>query len=135
MGKHEQNPELPITCDMLRHMLEAASHGSLSDQLNFKASTTTAFAGFLQCGNFTVLTGWLFDTSIHLMRSCIQFVPSLSSPSHAILTIPSSKTDPFRKGVSIIIASMPGARTCAVATLKSLFEYMQRLPELPRCPG
>src|SRR5882724_3219990 len=109
MGECKQNTKLPITCNMLRNMLEATSHASLSDQLNFEASTMTAFAGFLQCGKFTVLTGQLFDTSIHLMRSCLQFVPSLSSPSHIVLTIPSSKTDPLRKGVPIIIASVPGA--------------------------
>src|SRR5882672_2959203 len=58
-------------------------------------------------------------------------MPSISSPSHIILTVPSSKTDPFRKGVSIAIASAPGARTCAVNVLKNLFKYVPRPPEAP----
>src|SRR5467141_2700703 len=131
MGERERNPKLPITCDVLSRMLEAASHSSLSDKLNFEASTMTAFAGFLRCGEFTVLTGQSFDPSINLTRSCVEFVPSISSPSHVILTIPASKTDPFRKGVSIAIASTPGAWTCAVNALKSLFEYVPWPPEVP----
>src|SRR5882672_11434002 len=46
-------------------------------------------------------------------------------------TVPSSKTDPFRKGVSIAIASVPGAHTCAVNALKNLFEYVPCPPEAP----
>src|SRR5882672_5420381 len=131
MGKHERNPKLPITCNVLGCMLEATSHSSMSDKLNFEASTMTAFVGFLRCGEFTVLTGLSLDPSINLTRSCVEFMPSILSPSHIILTIPSSKTDPFRKGVSIAIASMPGARTCAVNALKSLFEYVPWPPEVP----
>src|SRR5882672_10049837 len=91
----------------------------------------TAFAGFLRCSEFTVLTGQSFYPSINLMRSCIEFMPSISSPSHVILTIPSSKTDPFRKGVFIAIANTPGVHTCAVNALKNLFEYVPRPPEAP----
>src|SRR5882672_1029546 len=131
MGERERNPKLPITCDVLGRMLKAASHSSLSVKLNFKASTMTAFAGFLRCSEFTVLTGRSFDPSISLTRSCVEFMPSISSPSHIILTVPSSKTDPFRKGVSIAIASAPGACTCAVNVLKSLFEYVPQPPEVP----
>ena len=51
------------------------------------------------------------------MRSCIQFVPSIICPSHIMLTIPSSKMDPFRKGMAVTISSTPGTCTCAVAAL------------------
>lgn len=37
------------------------------------------------------------------------------------LTLPSSKTDPFHKGVSILIARAPAASTCAVPALRHLF--------------
>src|SRR5467141_2453760 len=65
------------------------------------------------------------------MRSCVQFFPSLESPSHIILTVPSSKTDPFRKGVAITIASAPGAWTCTVYELKGLFQYDPHPQESP----
>jgi len=43
-----------------------------------------------------------------------------------VLTLPSSKTDPFRKGVDILIARAPGAHTCAVAALQSLFRHAHK---------
>ncbi|KAI1788959.1 hypothetical protein LXA43DRAFT_893857, partial [Ganoderma leucocontextum] len=41
------------------------------------------------------------------------------------LTLPSSKTDPFRKGVSIVIAAAPGTITCPVAALREIFKGIQ----------
>jgi len=75
--------------------------------------------------------GQSIDPSLHLTRICIDFVLSISAPSYAILTVPSSKTDPFRKGVAISIARAPGAHTCTVSALKSLFEYSEQSPESP----
>jgi len=131
MGERDRNPKLPITCAILKQLLEASSHASLLERLNFEASVTSAFSGFLRCGEFTVRGSKTFDASINITRSCVQFFPSLESPSHVVLTVPSSKTDPFRKGVAITIASAPGARTCAVYALKSLFQYDPRPPEAP----
>ncbi|KAF8226666.1 hypothetical protein L208DRAFT_1151370, partial [Tricholoma matsutake] len=38
------------------------------------------------------------------------------------LDLPASKTDPFRKGMSVLIANAPmGSTTCAVSTLQHLF--------------
>ena len=91
----------------------------------------TAFSGFLRCREFTIQAGKAFDPSIHITRSSMQFMLSIAAPSHIILMVPSSKTDPFRKGVVITIASAPGACTCAVATLKSLFEHVGWPPESP----
>src|SRR5882724_3038586 len=54
MGECNRNPKLPVTCAVLRQLLEASSHASLLGQLNFEASVTTAFAGFLRCGEFMV---------------------------------------------------------------------------------
>jgi len=51
--------------------------------------------------------------------------------SYVVLTVLSSKMDPFRKGVTITIASAPGAHTCAVAALKSLFRYCEWPPKSP----
>jgi len=92
---------------------------------------TLAFTAFLRCGEFTVQAGRDFDPCINITWDCIEFIPSLESPTHAVITLPSSKTDPFQKGVSILITSAPGACTCAIQALKSLFKYASQLPELP----
>src|SRR5882724_3919337 len=131
MGECERSPKLPITCDVLTRILTLATHPNLSGRLNFEAATTTAFSGFLRCGEFTMYSGRNFNLSIHLMRSSMQFVLSIIVPSHVVLTVLASKTDSFRKGIAITIASTPGARTCAIAALKSLFEYFEQPPESP----
>ena len=60
------------------------------------------------------------------------FEPSLNNPTHVCLDLPASKTDPFRKGVSILIAKAPpGSATCAVSALRRLF---QLFPESPNTP-
>ncbi|KZP17754.1 hypothetical protein FIBSPDRAFT_1046642 [Athelia psychrophila] len=41
-------------------------------------------------------------------------------------TLPASKTDPFRKGVSITVAAAPGICSCPVTALKLLFERAPR---------
>jgi len=58
-------------------------------------------------------------------------MPSIAAPLHMVLTIPSSKMDPFRKAVAITIFSVPGAHTCAVAALKILFQHVKQPPESP----
>jgi hypothetical protein len=47
------------------------------------------------------------------------------------ITVPASKTDPFRKGVTIYIAAVPGSSTCAVAAMKNLFIVDPRPPNSP----
>ncbi|KAF7331350.1 CxC2 domain-containing protein [Mycena kentingensis (nom. inval.)] len=42
------------------------------------------------------------------------------------LTLPASKTDPFRKGVTITIAAAPGQPSCPVAALKRLWSDVPR---------
>ena len=131
MGEHENTPKLPIMHDMLMSILASAAHSNLSSRVNFEAAVTTAFSWFLRCGEFMIQTGKAFDPSVHIMRSSVQFMPSITIPLHVIIIIPSSKTDPFRKGVAITIASAPGACTCTVATLKALFEFVGQLSESP----
>ncbi|KAG9223323.1 hypothetical protein CCMSSC00406_0010314 [Pleurotus cornucopiae] len=56
---------------------------------------TLAFAGFLRCSEFTVNGNAKFNPSIHLTRGSVVFKPSFEQPEFLILTLPSSKTDPF----------------------------------------
>jgi len=116
---------------VLGAILDAAMHSSQLGRLNFEASVTLAFSGFLRCGEFTVPAGKEFDPVIHLTSESIRFVPSIQSPTHVVLTLPSSKTDLFRKGVDISIAAVPGAHTCAVAALQSLYRHGHKSPGSP----
>jgi len=104
---------------------------NLWSKLNFEAKTMTAFSGFLRCGEFTIQSRKAFDPSIHITRSSMQFMPSIAVPSQFILTVPSSKTDPFRKGVAITITSVQGSRTCTMAALKSVFKHVKWPPKSP----
>src|SRR5882724_6981822 len=131
MGERERSPKLPITHDVLTCKLASASHLNLSGRLNFEAATTTAFSGFLRCREFTMHSGRNFDPSIHLTRSSMEFILSIMALSHVVLTVPASKTDPFRKGIAITITRTPGAHTCTVAALKNLYEYIEWPPESP----
>ena len=58
-------------------------------------------------------------------------LPDAANPTHACLTIPSSKSDPFQKGVSILIAAAPHAATCTVCTLQHLYSIDPQLPHAP----
>jgi len=80
MGECERSPKLPITYDVLACILTLATHLNLSGWLNFEAATTTAFSGFLRCGEFSTHSGRNFDPSIHLTRSSVEFVPSIVTP-------------------------------------------------------
>ncbi|KAG5719871.1 hypothetical protein E4T56_gene15215 [Termitomyces sp. T112] len=51
----------------------------------------------------------------------IKFIPDFATATHAHVTLPASKTDPFQKGVTIIIAAVPGLPTCPIVALKCLF--------------
>ena len=111
---------MTITCKVPKCMLEAATHSSLLGWHNFEASVTTAFSGFLRCGEFTVQVNKSFNHSVNITRSCIQFVPFIVSPSYIIVTVPFSKMNPFLSGMSVTITSALGTPTCMVSALKGL---------------
>ena len=91
-----------------------------------------AWGGFLHCGEFTLGTGEKFNPAVHLTQGCITFEPSLDNPTHVHLDLPTSKTDPFQKGISILIAKAPpGSATCAVSALWRLFQLFLESPNAP----
>src|SRR5882672_10119211 len=64
MGECERNPKLPITREVLTRILASATHTTLSSKLKMEAAATTAFSGFLRCGEFTIQAGKSFDPRI-----------------------------------------------------------------------
>lgn len=67
--------------------------------------------------------GGKFNASLNLTRNSVQFLPDAT---HARLSLPASKTDPFRKGVTITLTAAPGRPTCPIDALKRLFNELPR---------
>lgn len=84
---------------------------------NLYAAFCLAFAGLLRMGEFTWARRELTPDfrNWHMTRGSI-----LLSDDRVQLSLPVSKTDPFRQGVTLTI-SATGDEACAVAALKHLF--------------
>jgi len=109
---------LEITKEILHAML--STFRPVHDDINLRAAFCTAFAAFLRIGEFT-WPQWNPDSSLQfLSRGSVQFVTN-----GVLLRLPASKTDPFRKGVTIPLSPSHDS-TCPVATLHLLF---QRYPK------
>lgn len=123
---HDTTPKivrLPITADMLRQVLLGLPSASGRNGAVLRAACTLAFAAFLRCGEFTVPSASSdFSAALHLTPRSIQWFPSFESPTHFTLRIPASKTDPFRLGVTVLVAAAPpGSPTCPVTAMHHLF--------------
>ncbi|KNZ77240.1 Integrase/recombinase xerD like protein [Termitomyces sp. J132] len=131
-GERERNPKQPITLEILQRLASVAGDTSNSFEASFDAAFKMAWAGFLRCGEFTLNRGEKFSPISHLTRGCITFLPSFESPSHVRIDLPASKTDPFRKGVSILLArAPPNSPTCPVSALHNLFLVDQKPHNAP----
>ena len=108
---------LPITLIHLTHFYNQLRPFD-SQNWNNKmlwAAICLAFFGFLRIGEFT--SSQQSHSSLQLNASDVQFMPSILSPTYVRVKIKCSKTDPFRKGVTLIIGET-GSNICAVKALK-----------------
>jgi hypothetical protein len=135
MGEKDRKPKLPITFEILRSLVSLYPTPTSTGILNYATAIRLAVPAFLRCGEFTVRKSSSFDPAAHLTRSSVRFEPSFAAPNYIVLSIPSSKTDPFRKGMSLFISAAPGASTCPVASLKQLYMLDPRPPESPLFVG
>ena len=105
-----------ITRLVLRAMLARLDRNTRK-RANLYAAFCLAFAGFLRMGEFTWARGELNPDfwNRHIMRGSV-----LLSDDRLQLSLPASKTDPFRQGVTLTIAAT-GDEACAVTALKHLF--------------
>jgi hypothetical protein len=116
----------------LQRLAQISNPSSSLHAANMDAAIKVAFAGFLRSGEFTIRSTkyTAFDPSCHLTRGSISFLPSFDDASSVSLTLPASKTDPFRKGITIYIAAVE-VPTCAVRALQFLFTADPRPPCAP----
>jgi integrase len=116
----DRRERLPITRDLLLRILTRLDTHT-QEGATYHAAFCTAFAAFLRVGEFTWTAADLSTAdfcSWHITRRSVQFA---EDDSRAYLTLPASKTDPFRIGITITIAAAPDA-ACPVKSLRHLFE-------------
>ena len=68
-----------------------------------------------------------FQQSKHLGPDDLAFFPSLEAPTHMSLTIKCSKTDPFRKGITLTLGTTD-SNLCAVKALKHYLTFRGETP-------
>ncbi len=106
--KAKTNPprvRLPITIDIMSRIKEVLAQAP-GDHNNIVlwAACCLAFFGFLRSSEFTVPSQTGYDPCVHLSFADIA-LNSIQNPSLIQVTIKQSKTDPFRKGVTLSLAS------------------------------
>ena len=113
---------LPITFSILMGLCTALRNGTFSPFVNLmlEAAFCVAFFGFLRCGEFTC--NCAFDPDINLTMGDVKIQEDQSSLS---LTLKSSKTDPFRRGVTVHLFNT-GHTICPV---KAVRDYLSAVPE------
>ncbi len=79
------------------------------------------FFGFLRSGEVVVPSEASFDPAVHLAQGDIR-VDSLAFPCYLEVRIKASKTDPFRRGVTVFLG-VSGAEICPVAAVLSYMVF------------
>ena len=113
---------LPITLPLLAQLQEAwQASVSTKDTSMLWAAATMCFFGFLRVGEVVTPSDLEFNLDVHLSAADVS-VDSHSSPLYVAVTIKASKTDPFRRGVTIYLGRTRGTICLVVATLKYMVE-------------
>ena len=123
---HKTDPRemLPITCNILLRLIAHLDQNA-REGATFYAAFYLAFAAFLHISEFTWSNSeWQADEDFrhwHITRNSVQFHPPGRRADRAYLTLPASKTDPFRRGITLTIAAT-GDEACAVSVLYRLLD-------------
>ena len=118
--KGKERPRLPITPQILLGLIEI--WGEQTDVFNgqmLTAASCMCFFGFLRSGEVVAPPGKDFDSSVHLSVGDVK-VDSRAKPTYLEVSIKASKTDVFRKGVTVVLGAT-GKKLCPVATI---LQYM-----------
>ena len=111
---------LPITSSIMRK-IRAVLAKSPHDYNNIMlwAACCLAFFGFLRCSEFTIPSQDTFDDAVHLSFKDIS-VDDWENPKVIAIRIKQSKTDPFRKGVTLML----GKTDDMVCPVSGLLPYL-----------
>lgn len=119
-GEVSRRRRLPITLPILVLILDALPSLPVSDadRTTLAAAFALAYVGGMRCGE---LTYDVFDPEFHISISDV-----CDLGSYATVRLPASKTDPFRRGVLIVVPSAPsGAPVDPLALLRA---HMRAIP-------
>jgi len=115
----DRQPRTPLTRPNLLHILRQLP-GSEYNEIVPGAAFILAFARFLRVGQFTY---WVSDLNLgspfgnyFLTKRSIKL---FNQATHMELTLPASKTDPFRHGICLLIAAS-NDKGCPVEAMKRL---------------
>ena len=94
---------LPITPSILLNIRAVWKQRSADfDHIMLWAACCICFFGFMRAGEITVPSKTAYDPSVHLNYQDVS-VDNILNPTILCLRLKASKTDPFRKGVDIIL--------------------------------
>ena len=116
-GEPGTKERYPITKDVLLQLLPLFDYRTRGG-ITIYTAFCLVFAGFLRAGEFIYTAHDLKDMEFYkwfLTRRSVRF-----HDDYIELTLPASKTDPFRQGVTLTIAAT-GDDACAVTALQRLF--------------
>ena len=108
---------LPLLAQLRRSWLASRSGG---DALMLWAAASMCFFSFLRVGEVVVPSDSAFDPSIHLTAKDVSV--DSHSASYIAVNIKASKTDPFRRGVTIYLGQTHYQMCPVAATLRYLVE-------------
>jgi hypothetical protein len=120
-GEAGTRERLPITRDVLLKILHCLPRWRTDPmQANLYAAFCLAFAGFLRVGEFTWSKGdYNPDYPLAFARRHLSWRSVDIRADRLLLTIPTSKTDPFRHGVTLTISPASDA-ACPLAAIQNL---------------
>ncbi len=119
-GDRDKRVRLPITPPLLRKMkIIWDDQAEDSDIVMLWAACCLAFFGFLRAGEFTVPDDSSFDPSVHLCWGDLA-VDKPVNPAVLSVTLKASKTDPFRKGITLYI----GRATSDLCPVSAVLAYL-----------
>lgn len=114
-------PRLPLNITILLQICDLLHEGVFSPviDLTLECMCVVAFFGFLRCSEFTV-------RSLSCVAPCLRIRDIKFSSDNAmfILTLTSSKADPFRQGVEI--SFFPNNRCCPVSCMLKYLNEIRR---------
>ncbi len=115
-GGDPSRERLPITPRLLRQIKAVwECRARDPDYIMLWAACCLAFFGFLRAGEFTVSCDTGFDASTHLAWGDLA-VDDPASPRVLSVHLKASKTDPFRKGITLFIGKVP-SNLCPVSAM------------------
>ena len=123
-GEGARRIRLPLTSEILSRLVQYIPNDR--DDINLKAAFCVTFAGFLRSDEFM----WeIWDSSSsqsYLARNHVKF----NKDGSVTLTLPASKTDPYRRDTPIQL-SQSSSLLCPVRALSTLFRTQPGSPDNP----